>query len=1421
MQRKWTQSGLILWAVLLAPALNLAARAEAPDARFGAFPERDTTLLTSQPPSAGARWQMVQSEKAGADGTQISQSGFATRGWQSAIVPGTVLNSLVANGVYPEPYFGLNNAHETSKIPDVSQAGPGFYTYWFRREFAVPTSYRNRRVWLQFDGINYRAEIWLNGRSLGSMAGMFNRGLFDVTDVVKIGSPNALAVLVKPIDVPNGFKAKSDKPSAAGENRNGGDGTIGQYTTMLMTAGWDFTFPDGIRDRNTGIWRDIKLFSTGAVALRNPFVKTQLPLPDTSTARETISVEVSNSTNAPQTGVLLARIDQAKISLQKSVALAPKETRIVTLAPQEFAALAVKNPRLWWPFNKGEQYLYNLSLQFKIGNQTSDQIQTRFGIRQITSDRNTPDQSRIFYINGKRLFLHGSNWVPEAMLRNSPQRTEAELRYTRQSGVNFLRFWAGGVTESDQFFDLCDQLGILVWTEFWQSGDTQIPKDTELYRANFVDTVKRIRNHASLAYYVSANERNANSIVPVKDLLDQLDDTHGWQPGSETDGVHDGSPYKTVNPMWYYEDSASERGSRINGLCPEYGTPILPTIDCLREMMPAQDLWPINKTTWDYLDGGGFHEMSTTYKTAVEQYGPSANIEDFAWKSQMFGALAYRAIWEVWNANRFEYGDRFSSGVLFWYHNSPNRQVCGRMWDWSLEPTAALYFSQNAHQPLHAQYDFLKNTVSVNNELVRAFPGVRVTARVLNMDMSEAYRKTVALDVPADRFVKNVIAVELPTNLSPVHFIRLDIADSTGKSLAQTFYWRSNRDYKPGRTMTGPQYEGFQDLNKLPPVTLQSKVKQTSRNGRNFASVEVSNPSKSLAFMVWLRLQDAATGKPIRPAFYDDNFVSLLPGESRSINIEYAGDIKSAGTKLVVDGWNIAPREFHNGQWKTQSVRPRMVPAALPTEVSNLAKGKTATASSVEIPDRSPNMALDGNEGTRWSSERNDDQWLAIDLGTTQKIGSVQLHWEAAYAQEYKIQTSNDGQVWTDAAHITDGRGGVETRQFAPVTARYIRLLGLKRATEYGYSLWEIGVYGPEVKLTPTMQTTNGNLPDWALGPFVRPASAKPVIEPNPASVFDCPIRKQPVKWEALHTFNPAAIVRNGKIYVLYRAEDDSGEMVIGHHTSRLGLATSEDGIHFTRSPTPVFFPDNDAQKDNEWEGGCEDPRLVESEDGTYVLTYTQWNRQTFRIGVATSKDLEHWTKHGQAFEHAFNGKYANLRYKSSGIVSKLKDGRLIAAKINGKYWMYWGEGTVHLATSTDLINWEPVEDAQGNLVTLFGPRRGKFDSTFPEVGPPPVLTERGIVVLYNGKNAGNGGDPNLGADAYAAGQALFDAQNPAKLIGQLDTPFFKPELPFEMRGQYQSGTTFIEGLVYFKNTWFLYYGCADSLVGVTIHDAA
>lgn len=336
----------------------------------------------------------------------------------------------------------------------------------------------------------------------------------------------------------------------------------------------------------------------------------------------------------------------------------------------------------------------------------------------------------------------------------------------------------------------------------------------------------------------------------------------------------------------------------------------------------------------------------------------------------------------------------------------------------------------------------------------------------------------------------------------------------------------------------------------------------------------------------------------------------------------------------------------------------------------------------------------------------------------------------------------------------------------------------------------------------------------WTIGPFHRPVTA-PVITPNPQSVFTDPLRQQPVHWEALNTFNPAAVVRNGKVYVLYRAEDDSGPKVIGMHTSRLGLATSDDGVHFTRSGAPVFYPADDAQKDREWPGGVEDPRVVEAPDGSYVLTYTQWNRKSTSIGVATSKDLVHWTKYGPVFPPSDRAAFHS--YKSSGIVTQLVNGRLIAARINNKFWMYWGEVEIHLATSPDLIHWTALEDANGDPIVLLKRRDGLFDSGFPEVGPPAVVTKNGIVLLYNGKNGASRGAAGLDPGAYSVGEALFSADDPAKLLKRTDEPVFRPELPFERSGQYPTGTTFAEGLVYFKGRWMLYYGCADSFVGVAV----
>lgn len=340
---------------------------------------------------------------------------------------------------------------------------------------------------------------------------------------------------------------------------------------------------------------------------------------------------------------------------------------------------------------------------------------------------------------------------------------------------------------------------------------------------------------------------------------------------------------------------------------------------------------------------------------------------------------------------------------------------------------------------------------------------------------------------------------------------------------------------------------------------------------------------------------------------------------------------------------------------------------------------------------------------------------------------------------------------------------------------------------------------------------------DWMFGPFEKPRQVNPVITPRRASAFMSPVNDSSVHWEEYATFNPAAVVRNGKVYVLYRAEDATGEMKIGHHTSRIGLAESEDGLRFTRRAAPVLFPARDAQAKYEVPGGVEDPRLVETDDGTYVLTYTQWNRDVPRLAVATSKDLVTWSKHGPAFANVAGGKYLATESKSGAILSRVEGHRVIATKVGGKYWMYFGVPDVLIATSDNLVDWTPVEDANGKPLKVLSPRPGYFDSWLVEAGPPAIITRHGIVVLYNAGNSATYGDQALPDRTYTGGQALYDARKPLRLIARSDEPFIKPTEPYERSGQYAQGTTFVEGLVPFNGRWFLYYGTADSRVGVAV----
>ena len=355
--------------------------------------------------------------------------------------------------------------------------------------------------------------------------------------------------------------------------------------------------------------------------------------------------------------------------------------------------------------------------------------------------------------------------------------------------------------------------------------------------------------------------------------------------------------------------------------------------------------------------------------------------------------------------------------------------------------------------------------------------------------------------------------------------------------------------------------------------------------------------------------------------------------------------------------------------------------------------------------------------------------------------------------------------------------------------------------------------------------TTTGGA--WSLAPFIKADEFNPVMGAGNGT-FVCPILHKNISWEAKDVFNPAVVVRDNKVFMLYRAEDSIGKYA---GTSRIGLASSTDGIHFTRQAAPVFYPDNDAQKKYEWEGGCEDPRVVEDSAGTYYMTYTAYDGDKARLLVASSKDLQHWTKYGPAFLKAYNGKYLSKWSKSGSIVSTYTNGKIIATRIQGKYWMYWGDVNICAAVSDDLVNWQPVEMKAGDkppialrhnavetpeLVIVAGPRPNKFDSDIVEPGPPAMLTDKGIVLIYNGRNVPAIGDSTLAEGTYSAGQVLIDKNNPAKVLQRLEQYFLTPDKPYETTGQVNH-VCFVEGLAWFNNKWFLYYGTADSKIAVAV----
>ncbi len=851
--------------------------------------------------------------------------------WMPAVVPGTVLTTLVKNGVVPDPYYGLNNKIEEGKIPDVGMGAQDFYTVTYRTKVVIPDGWKKKSVWLRPEGINYHGEIRLNGQVATTTTGTFARNAVDVSEFLRPGV-NDVEVEVRPVDHPGKpFK----KPwGAPGEWSNGGDGEIGRDVTVLMGAGWDFMFSDGIRDRHAGIWKDIVLFATDKIRIDAPYVRTKLneAMDEAELTLEVDLVNASQKWGDTLSGVLEAEVPGTGVKFSKRVSFYRGERRT------EFLKAWLKNPKLWWPRNKGPQNLYTLNVRFvldaykeydrtadkhyDVPSCVSDTKTIRFGVREFTSDQSGAEGARQFYVNRRKIFIRGTNWIPEGMLRQDDARMEAEMRLTAESGVNLVRLWAGGITESDRFYELCDEYGLLVWQEFWMTGDTRHPDNPGLYLDCVAQQVKRIRHHAALAHWVCSNE--STDVQGVEALVKRLTGTTSWMQNSECDGVHDGSPYFPVNPMRHYTDTASSRGRRIYGFSPEYGTCALPPAECCRAFMPEELLWPVEKNiaAWKYREGGGFDRMTAFHHDAVNAYGKSQTFDEYARKSQAADALAHRALWEAWNRAR-----NTATGILFWYNNTPVPQLGGHTWDHSLVCTASQFAQANALEPLHAQYEYLSNRVSIVSDIYET-KNLSVKAEVYDFESRKVWEKaSPAVAVKGETCV-DVFAIpfdaEPVLNFDKPHFIKLHLIEKvSSKSRVQshaksaksaksakaslpkelcelgelgvrqeeisdveistTFYWRSCSAFTDPEKATGPCVGGFEELDNLPQTTLAAR--QVSDEGGKL-TLEVANTGDNLAFMVELRLE-GEDGKYLRPVFFSDNFFALLPGEKKTITADH------------------------------------------------------------------------------------------------------------------------------------------------------------------------------------------------------------------------------------------------------------------------------------------------------------------------------------------------------------------------------------------------------------------------------------------------------------------------------------------------------------------------------------------------------
>ncbi len=895
-----------------------------------AKPVPDRPVL--QPTGAGRwqinGWQLAAAPEVGQGGAALSRPGANAKGWVAATVPGTVLQTLVDRGVYPDPYYGLNNL----KIPESLAR----QDYWYRTSLRVPAEAAGKRTTLVFGGINYAAEMWVNGQRLGDTRGAFIRGQFDFTPVA---GENVIAVRVSPPPHPG---IPHEQSIAAGVGENGGQLAI-DGPTFVATEGWDWI--PGIRDRNTGIWRQVELVAHGDVRILDPQIVTDLPLPRTDSADVYLNVPVRNESNAAKAVTVRATFDG--VSVEKTVTIAPGDG-MVRFTPTEFAQLRVRNPRLWWPNGYGDPALYDIAFEAVVDGTVSDTHKDRFGIREVSYDLSLfdragklrrvnvqttdgglkrqklidvthaaikqsptgwaesltaagesslavtaigdelPEPHLTIRVNGVRIAARGGNWgMDDAMKRVSYDWLKPFFRLQKEANMNVIRNWMGNNSE-EEFYDLADENGMMVLNDFWQSTQNfQVePQDPELFMKNARDTIARYRNHPSIILWFGRNEG-----VPYPALNEGLDDavfdldgTRWFTGSSNTVNLQGSGPYNYRPPAGYFTDLAT-------GFSVETGAPSLSTLESVRSYVPQADRWPLSDVLayhdWHFTGNG---DTKTFMQALGTMFGPATSFEDFERKAQMMNLETHKAMYEgflghLWTKN---------SGRLLWMTHPAWPSNAWQIYSWDYDTHAAYYGAKKATQPLHVQLNLPGNELVVLNTTQGDVKGLSVRTRVVGLDNRELFAREDKLDALANRATPlKAVPLGQLFAANPMVLVKLELVDAGGKVVADNFYWR------------GASEASYQALNTMGAATVEAVGAAPTTEGEDRAiAVTLTNRGAVPALNAKLTLTDDK-GARILPAYYSDNYVALLPGESRTITVRYPASV-TAAPRLSLRGWNVA-----------------------------------------------------------------------------------------------------------------------------------------------------------------------------------------------------------------------------------------------------------------------------------------------------------------------------------------------------------------------------------------------------------------------------------------------------------------------------------------------------------------------------------